>query len=73
MTIGSGVNTIMDGAFWGCSKLAEVYCLAVNVPSADEIFPYYPIKSATLHVPAASLDNYKDKEPWKYFGTIVGF
>lgn len=74
VTIGSGVNYINIYAFYGCSKLTDVYCMSEYVPTAaSDAFKASPIKSATLHVPAASLDNYKNTEPWKNFGTIVGF
>ena len=74
ITIGSGVVSISSDVFTWCNKLTDVYCLAENIQSADtNAFSYSPVESATLHVPAASLDNYKDKRPWKYFGTIVGF
>ena len=74
ITIGSGVISISSDVFTWCNKLTDVYCLAENIQSADNnAFVYSPVESATLHVPAASLDNYKNKGPWKYFGTIVGF
>ena len=74
VTIGSGVNSLGSNAFGGCSELAEVYCLAENIQSVDNnAFAYSPIESATLHVPAASLDDYMNTKPWKNFGTIVGF
>ena len=59
-------------AFYGCSGLQHVYCLAVNPPSAgNSLFDETPISSATLHVPAESLDAYKATSPWSEFGSIV--
>jgi len=59
-------------AFSACSGLRHVYCHAVNPPSGGYT-PFYdtPISSATLHVPAESLDAYKAARPWSRFGTIV--
>ena len=49
-----------------------VYCHAVNPPSGDyAAFDNTPISSATLHVPAESLDAYKATYPWREFGSIV--
>jgi hypothetical protein len=52
--------------------LTDVYCYAENVPSTDSYaFAYSNYKYATLHVPAASIEQYKAKAPWSNFGTIV--
>ncbi len=72
VTIGSGVTSIGSSAFSQCSSLTDVYCYAENVPSTDDnVFSSTPISSATLHVPAGSVDAYKAAGPWKNFGTIV--
>ena len=56
----------------GCSSLTVVYCYAERVPTTEGYaFSDSPISSATLHVPAASIDTYKKYSPWKDFGTIV--
>ena len=39
--------------------------------SGSYVFYYSPIADATLHVPAASIDNYKTTKPWSSFGKIV--
>ena len=72
VTIPSSVTSIGGFAFSGCSGLQHVYCHAVNPPSGDS-YSFYdtPISSATLHVPAESLDAYKWTYPWSRFGTIV--
>ena len=73
VTIGSGIESIGIDAFNGCSKLIDVYCYAINVPNTESgAFNYSPIENATLHVPAESVDAYKDAGPWKNFGTIRG-
>ena len=74
VTIGSGVKTIGYETFASCSKLTDVYCLATDVPDTKaNAFDASNIASATLHVPATSVDAYKAAEPWKNFKEIVGF
>ena len=73
VTIGSGIEEIYGQAFANCPDLADVYCLAVNVPYTDgnafnNSYPQY----ATLHVPDESVENYRNRSPWSEFGTIVG-
>ena len=74
VTIGSGVTSIEEVAFYECSSMTDVYCYAEKVPETI-ISPYYPtfssIASATLHVPAGSVEAYKTTAPWSGFGTIV--
>ena len=50
----------------------DYYIWAENVPSTNYI-PFFPkeIKNATLHVPAASVDIYRQTDPWSDFGKIV--
>jgi len=72
VTIGSGVTSIGNYAFSGCTGLTDVYCYAENVPSADSYaFENSSIPSATLHVPAGSVNSYKSKSPWSRFSRIV--
>ena len=73
LTIPSSIKHICYDAISYCSNLKDVYCKAENVPTAwDNAFKETPISSATLHVPAGSVDKYKATSPWKDFGTIVG-
>lgn len=77
MVIGQNVEMIGNGAFYNCKELKDVYCYALNVPQTSENafnddnfdFPY--VGNATLHVPAASLEAYKQAIPWSRFGKIV--
>ena len=71
VTIGSGIESIEYKAFASCPELTDVYCYANIVPNTEtNVFNYSPIETATLHVPAESVDAYKNAEPWKNFGTI---
>ena len=72
VTIGSGVTSIEYYAFSYCRSLTDVYCYAKNVPSTGrDAFDSSTISRATLHVPAGSVNAYKAREPWQYFGSIV--
>ena len=72
VTIGSGIELISPQAFALCPELTDVYCYAINVPNTySNPFDNSPIETATLHVPAESVDAYKDAEPWKNFKEIV--
>ena len=79
LTIGSGVTRIVNNAFGYCPELADVYCLAANVPSmvdhngeygATKAFQGSQIEYATLHVPLKSIEAYEEVEPWKNFMEI---
>ena len=70
--INENVTNIDAYAFRDCSGLTDVFCFAENVPIAkSSTFGNSPIASATLHVPAASIDAYKATSPWSKFGSIV--
>ena len=73
VNIGNSVTSIKDGAFYNCSGLTDVYCYAEKVPFASysNVFNDSAISSATLHVPAESVELYKATSPWNKFGTIV--
>lgn len=72
IVIPNSVTRIDGNAFSVCYALKDVYCLAESVPFADWVaFDYGMLPSATLHVPAASLEAYRTTEPWSDFGQIV--
>ena len=72
ISIPNSVTSIGSWAFSYCQSLTDVYCYAENVPSTDsDAFIYSPISSATLHVPAGSVNSYKSQSPWSIFGSIV--
>lgn len=70
VTIGNSVDSIGDGAFGICPNLKDVYCYADSVPTGKYAF-YRSSLNATLHVPAASVEAYKETYPWSGFGSIV--
>jgi hypothetical protein len=66
------VTSIGDYAFYYCSALTSVTCLAENVPTTGSTAFYnVPQSTATLYVPAGSVDAYKAAEQWKEFGQIL--
>ena len=70
--IPNSVTSIGLYAFSYCRVLTDVYCYAETVPTTNSnAFGNTPISNATLHVPAASLDDYAETSPWSGFGTIV--
>jgi len=70
--IPKNVTNIGNAVFYRCSNLTDVYCYAENVPETGiNVFNDSPIASATLHVPAGSVDKFKATEPWSGFGNIV--
>lgn len=71
ITIPNSVTSIGDWAFRDCYVLTDLYCYAEKVPttrSLSELFRGTPVYTATLHVPAASIDAYKAADQWKEFG-----
>ena len=72
VTIPNSVTSIGDYAFSYCSELLDVYCYAERGPSTgSNVFEASYIEKATLHVPAASLEDYQSTSPWNGFGKIV--
>ena len=51
--------------------LKDVYCYAKEIPTVQDTSLGDFVKDATLHVPAASLDTYKNTAPWSDFKEIV--
>ena len=69
--IGNNVKVISDFAFRYCSNLTSVTCMAEAVPKTKSTAFYdFPFEDATLYVPATSIENYKDSEPWSSFSKI---
>ena len=71
ITIPNSVTSIKSNAFYGCKDLENVYCYAIKVPYTEtEVFKDSYIEYATLHIPASSINTYKNTAPWRYFGTF---
>lgn len=72
ITIPNSVTSISEQAFYDCSNLTSITCQALKVPYTGEAcFTNVPLSSATLYVPASSIDAYKSSSNWKSFGTIL--
>ncbi|MBR6964348.1 MAG: leucine-rich repeat domain-containing protein [Prevotella sp.] len=69
VTIPSSVTNLYY-SFINCFNLTDVYCYAEQVPEADT-WAFGSSGNKTLHVPAASMDDYKVAEPWMNFKEIV--
>ena len=66
------MRSIGEYAFYNCTGLTDLYCYAEKVPTTGSgVFRDAPVSSATLHVPAASINAYKAADQWKAFGKIV--
>lgn len=75
LTIGSSMTEIGPYSFAYFRSLTDVYCYAKRVPTTNSNAfnntPYNSYNSsATLHVPAASIELYRAAEPWKNFFKI---
>jgi hypothetical protein len=72
VNIPNNVTSIGSSAFYGCKNMEDLYCYAENIPTTyGGAFQDAYVEYATLHVPAASLEDYKSAAPWSGFGTIV--
>jgi hypothetical protein len=72
VVIGNSVASIGEVAFRLCSKLKDFYSYAEQVPQCHwSSFSGSSLKNATLHVPAASLETYRNAVSWNNFGSIV--
>ena len=72
VTIGNSVSNIGAWAISECSSLADIHCLAETVPeTSSSAFDKSNIENATLHVPAASVNDYSNTAPWTGFKKIV--
>ena len=71
VVIPKSVTNIVGTAFYRCSNLTDLYCHAENVPTSGvNVFTESSVATATLHVPAGSVEEYKTTSPWNEFGSI---
>ena len=74
VTVPSTVVFIGRYTFAGCTGITDFYCLADEVPETDAYaFSWSGLSDKTLHVPGASLESYRNTDPWSRFGSIVGY
>ena len=78
VTLGRNLESISALTFASCDNLKDVFCSATTPPSAYDksVESQYTFKDsyveyATLHVPAASINAYKETAPWNEFKEIV--
>jgi hypothetical protein len=73
MTLPAGLTSIGAEAFYDCTSLAEVTCLATTPPTlGDDVFRNTSL-SLQIKVPAASVSAYKVAAGWsEYAGRISG-
>ena len=70
--LGSKLTSVGAKAFANCSKIEDVYCFAERYPTVERnAFENSYIDYVTLHVPAASINNYKAHETWGRFKAVV--
>lgn len=74
ITIPGSVTWIAQNAFSGCASLASITCQATTPPICvdSSCFPSTAYSNATLKVPSASLNDYKQTDIWDRFTNIVG-
>ena len=71
LELGKDVQSIGMIAFMGSNALTEITCHAVVPPSVSMmVFASSIFESATLYVPAESIDAYKEASTWKDFLNI---
>ena len=71
VAIPSSLTSIKYRAFYYCPSLLNFYCYAKNAPEIeDDVFKEANIENATLHVPTASVSEYKAAPDWKTFKKI---
>ena len=70
VVIGRSVSSIGFGSFDYCNALISVKCYAVEPPSIEDDTFYESYNSATLFVPAISLDSYSTHQYWGLFQNI---
>lgn len=70
--IPASVSYLYPEAFMGCMSLKDFYYYATELPAytGTDLFDHY-IYNATLHVPSAVINDFRNSSPWTSFGEIV--
>ena len=71
LTIGNSVSTIGDRAFYGCSGFTSATFESVTPPNTVGSQVFAAIPAFPIYVPAASVDDYKEKFT-EYVNQIIG-
>ena len=61
----------MLNIFYYCENLSDVYCYVEAPPFTEFSFEEIDLSKSTLHVPAVSVDKYRNAIEWQDFGKIV--
>lgn len=73
LTIPSSVKTLSQGAFWGCSSLADVYCYLpkpIELGADTSVFYQVAQKNHNLHVLKGTSSLYANASQWKKFNIV---
>ena len=71
ITLPSSVSFIDSAVFQNCSSLKSITCLAATPPDAIYAFNGFNASSDfTIYVPAESVVEYKNANPWKYYNIL---
>ena len=71
ITFGANLTQLGVNALAGCTSIQDISCSAVTPPTASaNTFSNVPT-SATLHIPAGSLNAYQSAQGWSQFTNIV--
>ena len=73
ITIPSSVIQVQSRAFYGCTSLESVYCLATLPPEGASQMFYNNATERNIYVPTESVDLYKSTSGWQnYSDNIIG-
>ena len=65
------LKSIVDNAFYSCTALKSITCMAVVPPTCGQkVFRYLDTKQCNLYVPEGCVDAYKAADTWKEFFNI---
>ena len=70
ITIPENITSIEQNAFYGCTSLTQLYCMAEEPPTVSSAFESN-IVGVTLYVPASGYNYYSTQEPWKSFKEVL--